>query len=103
MRNRNPIPRRTMQIVKTLSMFFTKRAFTHVLSSTLLLASALSAQTLSAQKDSDGSQSGQWRIAGQNLDNTWNQPAEHSIRPTNVKDLQPKWVFTTGGDVSATP
>ncbi len=92
-----------MQIIKTLSMFFTKPAFTRVLLSTFLLVSALSAQTLSAQKDSDESRSGQWRIAGQNLDNTWNQPAEHSIRPTNVKDLHPKWVFTTGGDVSATP
>src|SRR5206468_2589846 len=42
-------------------------------------------------------------IAGQNLNNTWNQPAEHSISPANVEDLRPKWVFTTGGDVSATP
>jgi hypothetical protein len=49
------------------------------------------------------SQSGQWRIAGQNLSNSWNQPAEHSISPANVNGLTPKWVFTTGGDVSATP
>jgi len=31
------------------------------------------------------------------------QPAEHSITPANVKELKPKWVFTTDGDVSATP
>src|SRR5205807_9587233 len=58
---------------------------------------------LSAQSQSDRFRSGQWRIAGQNLNNTWSQPAEHSISPANVKGLKPKWVFTTGGDVSATP
>jgi polyvinyl alcohol dehydrogenase (cytochrome) len=66
--------------------------------SVLLLVSALSAQS-----PSDESRSGQWRIAGQNLNNTWNQPAEHSISPANIKNLKPKWVFTAGGDVSATP
>ena len=64
----------------------------------LLLVSALS-----AQGQSDVSRSGQWRIAGQNLNNSWSQPAEHSISPANVQGLNPKWVFTTGGDVSATP
>ena len=68
------------------------------LMSILLLVSALSAQS-----PSEESRSGQWRIAGQNLNNTWSQPAEHSITPANVKGLTPKWVFTTGGDVSATP
>jgi polyvinyl alcohol dehydrogenase (cytochrome) len=58
---------------------------------------------LSAQSQSDESRSGQWRMAGQNLSNSWSQPAEHSISPANVKGLSPKWVFTTGGDVSATP
>src|SRR6195256_5751022 len=66
--------------------------------SVLLLVSALSAQS-----QSDRSRSGQWRIAGQNLNNSWSQPAEHSITPANVGSLTPKWVFTTGGDVSATP
>src|SRR6266576_3454199 len=58
---------------------------------------------LSAQGQSPESQSGQWRIAGQNLGNTWSQPAEHLIGPNNAKGLSPKWAFTTGGDVSATP
>src|SRR6266481_2799608 len=58
---------------------------------------------LSAQNESPEPQSKQWQIAGQNLNNTWNQPAEHSISPANVKGLNPKWVFTTEGDVSATP
>src|SRR6266446_5300072 len=58
---------------------------------------------LSAQSQSPESKSGQWRIAGQNLNNTWSQPAEHSISPANVKELKLKWMFTTEGDVSATP
>ena len=57
----------------------------------------------SAQNRSEESRSSQWRVAGQNLSNTWNQPAERSINPANVSSLTPKWVFTTGGDVSATP
>ena len=69
-----------------------------VLINTFLLLSALSAESQPA-----ASLSGQWQIAGQNLNNTWSQPAEHSISPANVKGLKPGWVFTTGGDVSATP
>src|SRR4029077_8766896 len=66
--------------------------------SVLLLVAALSAQS-----KSEVHRSGQWQIAGQNLNNTWSQPAEHSISPANVQNLKTKWVFTTGGDVSATP
>jgi polyvinyl alcohol dehydrogenase (cytochrome) len=80
--------------VKNRDVSFPRVAFVSV----LLLVSALSAQS-----QSDRPRSGQWRIAGQNLNNTWSQPAEHSITPANVKGLTPKWVFTTGGDVSATP
>src|SRR5712672_534811 len=68
------------------------------LTSVFLLVSALNAQSQSPE-----ARSGQWRTTGQNLNNTWSQPAEHSISPTNVQGLKPKWVFTTGGDVSATP
>src|SRR6266566_4533764 len=75
---------------------FPKAAFINVL--LLLLVS-----TVRAQSPSDEPRAGQWQIAGQNLDNTWSQPAEHLISPSNVKNLSPKWVFTTGGDVSATP
>jgi len=75
----------------------------------VLLAKAVSVSILllvaglTAQSQSSESKSGQWPIAGQNLSNTWSQPNEHSINPANVKGLTPKWVFTTGGDVSATP
>src|SRR5207245_8909151 len=68
-----------------------------------LISVLLLVATLSAQSKPDVHRSGQWRIAGQNLNNTWRQPAEHSISPANVKGLKPKGVFTTGGDDSATP
>ena len=74
-----------------------------LLSKATLITLLLLVSTLSAQGQSDESRSGQWRVAGQNLSNSWSQPAEHSISPANVNDLTPKWVFTTGGDVSATP
>jgi hypothetical protein len=48
---------------------------------------------LSAQSGSLGSPADQWSIAGQNLSNTWSQPAEHKISPANVQDLSPKWVL----------
>jgi polyvinyl alcohol dehydrogenase (cytochrome) len=73
------------------------------LSKAALMSVFLLVSALSAQGQSDESRSGQWRSAGQNLDNTRNQPEEHSIGSDNVKDLSPKWIFTTGGDVSATP
>ena len=47
--------------------------------------------------------SGQWPVAGQNPQNTWSAPDESQLDPSNVASLAVKWVFTTGGDVSATP
>jgi polyvinyl alcohol dehydrogenase (cytochrome) len=73
------------------------------LSIAALISVLLLVPALSAQSQSNESRSGQWRIAGQNLNNTWSQPAEHSINSKNVQNLKPKWIFTTGGDVSATP
>src|SRR5258708_3607558 len=60
--------------------------------SALLLISALTAQG-----------QGQWTIAGQNLNNSRSQPAEHLITRANVHSLTVKWMFETGNDVSATP
>jgi polyvinyl alcohol dehydrogenase (cytochrome) len=73
------------------------------LSSVALIIALSLLSALSAQGQSNESRSDQWRVAGQNLGNSWNQPAEHSISPDNVDGLTPKWEFTTGGDVSATP
>src|SRR5579864_7871660 len=82
--------------LKDRNLSFPKAALMNVL---LLLFASM----LNAQSPADESRAGRWRIAGQNLSNTWSQPAEHLISPTNVKGLKTKWVFTTGGDVSATP
>jgi len=55
------------------------------------------------QADSDG-RNALWPSAGQNLNNTRFQSAEHKIGVDNVSSLAMKWQFTTmGGDVSATP
>jgi polyvinyl alcohol dehydrogenase (cytochrome) len=44
-----------------------------------------------------------WTSAGQNIANTRHQSAENKLSVANVHRLDVKWVFTTGGDVSATP
>jgi polyvinyl alcohol dehydrogenase (cytochrome) len=61
----------------------------------VLLGGRLAAQTTAGL--------GQWRIAGHDLNNSRFQPSERIIGVGNVGQLVPKWVFTTGGDVSATP
>jgi polyvinyl alcohol dehydrogenase (cytochrome) len=44
-----------------------------------------------------------WNSAGGDLQNTRFQPNEKTFNVDNVDELEVKWVFTTGGDVSATP
>lgn len=44
-----------------------------------------------------------WPSAGQNLRNTRHQNQSGGISAQSVVGLTQKWVFTTGGDVSATP
>jgi polyvinyl alcohol dehydrogenase (cytochrome) len=44
-----------------------------------------------------------WRFAGHDISNSRSQPLETLITTGNVGTLAPKWVFTTHGDVSATP
>lgn len=44
-----------------------------------------------------------WLTGGQNPSNTRNASTEHKISVDNAGTLTPKWVFTTDGDVSATP
>ena len=84
-----------MQIrTKTTKPFLSKATLTGV----LFLALAVSAQNRSPRSGTR-----QWRLAGQDLNNNHDQPAEQLISTANVKELSPKWSFTTGGDVSATP
>jgi polyvinyl alcohol dehydrogenase (cytochrome) len=54
-----------------------------------------------APGQSDGS--GQWSMAGQNIDDTHFQAAEHEISSANAGRLAPRWTLTTAGAVSATP
>ncbi len=44
-----------------------------------------------------------WPSSGHDLSNSRTQPDESTIGVGNVAQLAPKWVFTTHGDVSATP
>ncbi len=64
---------------------------------------ALSFIVLIGWADQDSRSSGQWPVAGHDLSNTRNQPAEHLINSSNVGKLKLAWTFTTGGSVSATP
>ncbi|MFZ1008576.1 MAG: PQQ-binding-like beta-propeller repeat protein [Candidatus Sulfotelmatobacter sp.] len=45
----------------------------------------------------------QWPVAGQGATNLRSQPAETYLGAANAASLIPKWIFTTSGDVSATP
>jgi polyvinyl alcohol dehydrogenase (cytochrome) len=45
----------------------------------------------------------QWPVAGQGATNLRSQPAEAYLGTANAGSLIPKWIFTTSGDVSATP
>jgi polyvinyl alcohol dehydrogenase (cytochrome) len=45
----------------------------------------------------------EWPVAGQSAANLRSQPVETYLSTSNAASLVPKWVFTTGGDVSATP
>lgn len=56
-----------------------------LLSKATLITLLLFVSTLSAPGQSDESRSDQCRVAGQNLSNSWSQPAEHSISlPTSI-------------------
>src|SRR5215208_4077248 len=44
-----------------------------------------------------------WLQAGQDGANTRSQPSETAITVANAGTLAPRWTFTTGGDISATP
>ena len=50
-----------------------------------------------------GSGGHDWNSAGGNLQNTRFQANEKTLSVSNVDELEVKWEFTTGGDVSATP
>src|SRR5712672_4413351 len=51
----------------------------------------------------DWASPGQWPMAGQNIDDTHFQAAEHQISPASVGGLAPRWTLTTAGAISTTP
>jgi len=65
-------------------------------------ASPQSAQPVADHGDHD-SHRHDWPSAGYDLADTHFNPNEHRIKPGNVAGLAPRWTFTTGGSVSATP
>jgi polyvinyl alcohol dehydrogenase (cytochrome) len=68
--------------------------FAAVIANLVLLTAVLAPSLATAQS---------WPIAGHDLSDTRSQPNETTISPANVSQLAPRWVFTTHGDVSATP
>jgi outer membrane protein assembly factor BamB len=69
----------------------------------IALAVALAAAATVAAADAPQGGSARWPMAGQNIDDTHFQAAEHTISPVNVHRLTPRWELTTAGAVSATP
>jgi polyvinyl alcohol dehydrogenase (cytochrome) len=64
---------------------------------------AIGAVICVAQAVGPGSSAGPWPAAGHDLSNSRNQPLETRIDVANASSLTTKWIFQTGGDVSATP
>jgi polyvinyl alcohol dehydrogenase (cytochrome) len=63
-----------------------------------LLITAIPAALAQDEDTSDD----QWTMGGQNLNNSRNQD-DTGISPQNVAKLKTKWIFTAGGDITATP
>lgn len=55
------------------------------------------------QPQAAGAEPPAWRLGGHDLSNSRSQPDEHRLSPRSVRQLAPRWVLATDGDVSATP
>src|ERR1700759_1865305 len=64
---------------------------------------AVAGATGAAAAAGPGGTPGQWSMAGQNIDDTHYQAAEHEISPANAGRLAPPWTLTTAGGISAPP
>jgi polyvinyl alcohol dehydrogenase (cytochrome) len=64
---------------------------------------AAAGATGAAAQARSGEAPGQWSMAGQNIDDTHYQAAEHEISPANAGRLAPRWTLNTAGAISATP
>src|SRR5882672_8618791 len=67
---------------------------TQLTSAAFLIGGLMMAPATSAETTASDPKSGQWRVAGQDLSNSRNQPAEHKIGAGNVKALSPQWTVT---------
>ncbi|MBG1264596.1 PQQ-binding-like beta-propeller repeat protein [Nostoc commune] len=83
----------------TRNYLFSKRAVGIVTMALIFIMPTIVSRANESQWNWDG----QWKLGGHNLNNTRNQATERYLKPENVASLSPKWVFTTGGDISATP
>lgn len=72
----------------------------HRLGRTLMLPLCLAMLAPSALAQAEGNL---WTSAGQNIGNTRHQDADSKISVATVAGLSVKWIFSTEGDVSATP
>ena len=68
------------------------------------LAASVGGQAPKASADEHGHEARvAWRSAGGAVENSRSNPLEKRLSVESVAKLQPKWVFATAGDVSATP
>lgn len=86
-----------MTVIKTYSSY--KQALGIVTVALVLIMPTIS----SSAKESHSQSDNQWSLGGQNLNNTRYQAGERYLNPKNVRQLSPKWVFSAGGELSATP
>jgi polyvinyl alcohol dehydrogenase (cytochrome) len=63
------------------------------------VALAIAVAGLGAAPPASAAPNAQWPMFGQNVNNT--AATQSAISASNVATLAPKWVFTTGGDISA--
>ncbi|MCU1233518.1 MAG: Pyrrolo-quinoline quinone [Candidatus Solibacter sp.] len=71
--------------------------------SLLIATPVLIAITIFAAAFGAESTDGPWPMAGRDIVNSRSQPLERRINRSNASSLATKWIFRTGGDVSATP
>jgi polyvinyl alcohol dehydrogenase (cytochrome) len=79
---------------------FDKKAVVTGVTGAIILTGVLLARP---DRGADQDAEGLWPSMGRDLANSRSQPSEDRIGLANVNRLTAKWVFTTGGDVSATP
>ncbi len=84
-------------------MFSSRRSLAALAVPSLGLIGCLVLLSPAARADGPHGDGADWRMIGNDIANTRHQPDERRIGTRNVAGLAPKWVLTTGGDVSATP